>query len=446
MKTNYDVIIIGGGSSGLMAAVTAGRLGKSVLIVEKNSELGKKLKITGGGRCNILNAEPDQKVLLKNYGEADKYLHSLFSKFSMSDTVQFLKSIGIEIKIEDRKRAFPTTESSLDVYKALKKEIDKWNVTILLNSKLTQICLDKETKQQSKLVSSVEVNNKDTYTADKYIFSTGGKSHPETGSTGEGFTFLKNLGVNITDQTPTLVPLYIKSDWINKSSGKSIKNVKLSFYIDDIKVKSSNTVKSGIKNGVLNNKTDDVDKNVNILCTHTGVSGPSILNISKHVADWIEEGELTVVVDLFKNLNEKELDAHIMNVFDQNKNKKIKNILNDVHTDGVLEEVFKDIENGLVDIDLEKNVNEVTKIERKKIVQTLKNIKLKVGGLMGYEKAIVASGGVELDEIDFKNMSLKKIKNLHVSGDLLNISRPSGGYSLQLCWTTGYVAGVDQVV
>jgi predicted Rossmann fold flavoprotein len=440
MKTNYDVIIIGGGASGMMAAVTAGRLGKSVLVVEKNDELGKKLKITGGGRCNILNAEYDQKLLLQNYGEADKYLHSLFSKFTMTDTVEFFKSIGVNIKIEDRKRAFPTTERAPDVYNALKKEMDKYKVEVLLNSKVTHIHNDTQLDGNKNTITSIEVNSKEEYTADKYILSTGGKSHPETGSTGDGFIFLKRLGLSVLDPTPTLVPLYVKSNWINKSSGKTIKNVKMTFFIDGVKVKSKNK----IKNGVLSNKTSDTDKNVNILCTHTGVSGPSIINVSQYVQEWLDEGEVTASIDLYKNMNEKELDDHIINIFDNNKNKKLKNVLDQIHTDGVLEEIFLDRENNLSDIDLEKEVNSITKIERKKIVQALKNIRIKVGGLMEYDKAIVANGGLVLDEVDFKNMSLKKIHNLYVTGDILNIHRPSGGYSLQLCWTSGYVAGVGK--
>jgi len=420
---NYDVIIIGGGASGMMAGVVAAReaRGQKILIIEKNSSLGEKLKITGGGRCNIFNAEYDTKVLLKNYGEGEKYLHSLFSKFDVSDTEKFFKDIGIEIKIEDRKRAFPKSERAVDVFEALNKEIIKNSVEIKYESKVEQILFSEG------IVSGIKIfNDKNIYTAKKYILSTGGYSHPETGSTGDGFKFLENNNIKINKPTPSLVPVIVTDNWVKGLTGKSIENIKLTFFVDGIKKKLI--------------KVDKETKN-RILFTHFGLSGPTILNNSKLISDWIKEGSVVLSLDLFPNLDEGDLDKNLLSIFDQNKNKILKNVLKEIYPGNILEEIFLDKDNILNSISLDREINDIKKEERKLIIKTLKSLTINISGLMGYDKAIIADGGVDLSEIDFTNMSLKKIQNLYVTGDILDIVRPSGGYSLQLCWTTGFVAG-----
>lgn len=450
--SKYNLIIIGGGASGMMAAATAAakladtNSKKKILIIEHNTELGKKLKITGGGRCNILNAEEDTEKLLANYGKSKKFLHTTFAEFGMQDTVDYFKNIGIEIKTEDKKRAFPISEKAMDVYKALESEMYKYKnqdgsniVEVMLSTKVLGISTKKiENNKQEVLgvkILNQSKNNKteskieELLVADKYILATGGMSHAETGSTGDGFNFLKSLRLKIVEPTPGLTPIKINSKWVHKLTGKTLKDVKVTFHVD------------GIKRKVLNNKNPfDRTLDINILCTHFGMSGPSIINTSKDIREWLNEGEVIMSLDLFKDKDEKELDEFLLEIFDRNKNRKLRNILNVIYPQSTLESIFQ-YTAELDKIDLDKDVHSITKDERKLMVKNLKNLKLKVEGLMGYDKAIIADGGLELSEVNFKNMSLNLIENLYVTGDILNISRPSGGYSLQLCWTTGYVAG-----
>ncbi len=443
-NNHYNTIIIGGGASGMMAAICAAESGSNkVLIIEKNSEMGKKLKITGGGRCNILNAEYDTEKLLSNYVGSKKYLHTPFSRFGVTETVEFFKNIGIDIKIEDRKRAFPKSEKALDVFNAMLTKIESFKnedgskvIEIKLNTKIESFSLT-----QNKVEYIEVVNNKgvvENIYANKFILSTGGMSHKETGSDGFGFKLLEKMGIKIDDFTPSLVPVAVSNNWVKKLSGKSIENIKLTFYVDNIK-------KKVLKLNKLKNEIDTYYENTlntnRVLFTHSGLSGPTILNNSKYISDWLHEGKVTVKIDLFPFLDEKGVDDTLLNIFNYNKNKMLKNVLNDIYVGNILEEIFLDKGNPLFDIDLDREVHSVTKSERRKMVNVFKNLEIEITSLMSYDKAIIADGGVNLDEVNFDNFSLKKVKNLHVTGDMLNISRPSGGYSLQLCWTTGYAAG-----
>lgn len=414
---DYDTIVVGGGASGMFAGIFASHKG-SVLIIEKNQNLGEKLKITGGGRCNIFNKEEDLKKLLSNYSDFSKYLYSPFSKFGIYETEEFFKKIGIEIKVEDRKRAFPKSEKAIDVFNALKHELENNKVEIKCGSQIEKILLEGEN------VVGVKIKGEDKiYTAKKYILATGGYSHPETGSTGDGFKFLKSLdlGIKISDPAPSLVPISVSNTWVKNLSGKTVEDIKLTFFVDKEKKK------------VLKPKESARNR---VLFTHFGLSGPTILNNSKNISDWLKEGDVNIFIDLFPTKDEGELGKYLLDIFDRNKNKDFKNILNEIYPGNILEEIF----NEEVEL-LNKKVNDVRVEERKRIIQALKNLKVEVTGLMGFDKAIIADGGVDVSEVNFENMSLKKIPNLFVTGDMLNISRPSGGYSLQLCWTFGYIAG-----
>ena len=469
--TDFDVIIIGGGASGMMSAISATTPGPSlaegekvprVLIIEKNKSMGEKLKISGGGRCNIFNDEIDARILLNNYGENAKYLHTPFSKFGLKETKEFFKNIGIETKVEDRKRAFPISEKAIDVYNALEKKLIKNNVEVKLNSSVNEIVFD------AGKVAGIKIKNvENIYTAEKYILATGGYSHPETGSTGDGFKFLKNLNLNleIVEASPSLVPVTVSNEWVKKLTGKTVENLKMSFYVDGVKKKvlkyknppaqphpqplstgegRSAINPSGFKNAVASNR---------ILFTHFGLSGPTILNNSKDISDWLKEGEVTLSLDLFPQYDEKQFDKFLLNIFEENKNAGLQTILKKIYPGNILTEIFlgqgphptSPFRGGEVqsaDSFLRKQVNDVRVEERRFIRETLKNLKINITGLMGFDKAIIADGGVNVNEVNFENMSLKKIPNLFVTGDMLNISRPSGGFSLQLCWTTGFIAGL----
>ncbi len=407
-KDMYDVIVVGGGASGMMAAGIAGRRGKRVLILEKNKELGEKLKISGGGRCNITNAEPDMRKFLEHYGKADQFLFSSFSKFSSKDTFSFFENLGLPLVVQARQRAFPHTEKAHDVYKTLLRYLNDCNVTIKSKSKVTKILA------KNGEISGVVAGEK-TYTATSYILSTGGVSHPETGSTGDGFAWLRDVGHKVENPTPTIVPLRVSDAWVKSLAGVSLTFMKITFYVDG--------VKKFVKKG-------------KILFTHFGLSGPLILNSAKDVADLLHTGIVTATIDAFPETDLGALEKKIVRIFDSNKNKMLKNIFDQITPEGISDAVL-----SLVTVLPDTKVHSVTREERKEIVHTLKALPVNIVGLMGFDRAVVADGGVSLNEIDTKTMQSLLYTNLYITGDLLHINRPSGGYSLQLCWTTGYVAG-----
>ena len=409
-ETQFDLIVIGGGASGLMAAGRAAERGKKVLLLEKNKKLGEKLKITGGGRCNITNAEFDERVLLRAYDKAEQFLYSLFSQFGVKDTFSFFESRGLPLVVEDRKRAFPRTQKAGDVLRVLEEYIKEGHVAVSTASPVTRIDGDK------KGIASVS-SGKHTYYAHDYIFSTGSVSHPETGSTGDGFKWLKDLGHTVHSPTPTIVPIAVKEEWVKKLAGVSLADMKITFFVEGKKAFSEKG---------------------KILFTHFGLSGPLILNNAHKVADLLHGGIVTAVIDAYPHTDLGTLEKKIIAIFDNNKNKVFKNIVKELVPDGMGKGVFVLFTNAL---DLTKKVNAITKEERKIIVQTLKSLPLTIEGLMGFDRAVVADGGVPLEEIDMRTMRSKKIPNLYVTGDLLHINRPSGGFSLQLCWSSGYVAG-----
>jgi len=410
LKIKFDLIVVGGGASGLMVAGRAAERGKRVLLLEKNRTLGEKLKITGGGRCNITNAEFDQRVLLQAYGKAEQFLYSLFSQFGVKDTFSFFESKGLPLIIEDRKRAFPSTEKALDVLKTLEKYARDGGVTIKTSSPVTRI------HQEKEKVTGVS-SGKDTYHATNYLFSTGGISHPETGSTGDGLKWLKAMGHTVIQSNPTIVPLSVKEDWSKKLTGISLSPMKITFFVEGKKAFSE----SG-----------------KILFTHFGLSGPLILNSAHKVADLLHSGVVTATIDTYPHTNHGELERDIIAIFDKNKNKSLKNIIKEFVPIGMSKGILPLLGEGL---DTTKKVHSINKEERGHIVRILKTLPLTITGLMGFDRAVIADGGVALEEIDMRTMRSKKISNLYITGDLLHVNRPSGGFSLQLCWSSGYVAG-----
>ncbi len=415
---SYDLIVVGGGASGLMAAGRAAERGKRVLLLEKNRKLGEKLKISGGGRCNITNAEFDARVLLQAYGKAEQFLYSVFSQFGVKDTFTFFESRGLPLVVQARKRAFPKTEKAEDVLKVLQKYLIEGKVTVLTGSPVTEIHSD---KVKITGVSS----GKEKYVATDYLFSTGGVSHPETGSTGDGFGWLRKLGHSVVKPTPTIVPLKVSDAWSKKLAGISIEHMKITFFVEE-----------EVKDVASKKKT--FSETGKILFTHFGLSGPLILNSAHKVADLLHDGAVTATIDLFPDIDLGVLEKKVIAVFDENKNKTLKNILKELLPAGTA----KGIVTLLADtVDTLKKVHSISKEERKAIVRIFKALPLTITGLMGFDRAVIADGGVALEEIDMKVMRSKKISNLYVTGDLLHINRPSGGFSLQLCWSSGYVAG-----
>lgn len=407
----YDLIVIGGGASGLMAAGTAAENNKKVLIIEKNKELGKKLSITGGGRCNITNATFDVRKFLEKFGDSAKFLFSPFSQFDIQDSFDFFEKRGLPLVTEARNRVFPKSQKATDVVKFMKKYASGKNVNVSLDNAVTKISVDKN----NNLVKFVETE-KGKYYADNFIIATGGSSHQETGSTGDGFKWLKKIGHTVKEPSPNIVPLKVSDKWVKDLSGTSLSFMKITFFVNDKKA-FSETGK--------------------ILFTHFGLSGPLILNSAHKVKDLMHEGNVTAKIDCFPDTDHGSLEKNILKTFEKNKNKDFKNIVKEIAPPG--------LENALIEFhivaDVNTKVHSITKEERKQIVQLLKAMPVNIEGLMGMDRAVVSDGGIPLSEIDTKTMKSKLYKNLYLTGDILHINRPSGGYSLQLCWTTGYVAG-----
>ena len=410
MNNSYDLIVVGGGASGLMAAGRAAERGLKVLLLEKNKRVGEKLRITGGGRCNITNAEEDEHLLLKVFSKAEPFLYSLFAQFGVKDTFKFFESRGLPLIVEARKRAFPKTERAEDVARVLEAYIKKGGVDVRTNSPVTRVIAE-----DGKIKSLHCLTEQ--YSAKDYLFATGTVSHAETGSTGDGFNWLELLGHKVVKPTPMIVPLAIEEKWAKDLMGISLSNAKITFYVD------------GKKRFNLLGK---------ILFTHFGLSGPLILNNAYKVAALLEDGVVTAYIDSYPGADLGELEKKVVAIFDANKNKELKNIFFELVPDGIHKGVLTLISQHM---DISTKVHSIKKEDRKFMVHLLKALPLTIVGLMGFDRAVVADGGVPLAEIDMKTMRSKKVPNLLVTGDLLHINRPSGGYSLQLCWSTGYVAG-----
>ncbi len=420
MKENvWDVVIIGGGPSGMMAAGRAAELGAKVILIEKNDSLGKKLLITGGGRCNVTNAEFDNRKLLEKFKDDGKFLFSAFSQYSVKETLDFFHNRNMETKIEPGQRVFPVSNKSQSVWNVMVEYIKKEKVTILSNSPVVDFVIE------NKNIIGVKIVDKIIY-ARSIIVATGGKSHPETGSTGDAFKWLKNIGHTIIEPIPSLVPLATKDKWIKKLAGVSLDNVKLTVYLDDVKQFI---------------KKRPISKTGKILFTHVGVSGPTILNMSKDIGGLLGYGDVVIKLDLLPNFDQEKLNLKLLEIFKENDKKKFKNCLAGLILSSVVPVVVE-----LSGIDPEIQCNSVTREERIKLISLLKGIPINIDKLLGLDKAIVSSGGVALNEIDFKTMRSRLYPNLYIIGDLLNIDRPSGGYSLQICWTTGFVAGTNAVI
>lgn len=405
----YDAVVIGGGPAGMMAAGRAGELGKKVLLLEKNSTLGKKLLITGGGRCNLTNNKINLRALLLKYKGSDQFLFSAFSQFSVKETIKFFNQWGMATKEEEEGRIFPVSNKAQSVLGVLLCYMKKGGVKIQTNAVVDGFSVD------VKKNIHIQIKNEAGITAKSCIIATGGVSHSETGSTGEGFLWLKKIGHTIINNKSALVPVAIKDNWVKKLGGLTLKNIKFTIF--------QNGKKQGVQKGKL-------------LFTHFGISGPTVLNMSKEIGELIKYGEVIVSLDLFPNLDNGLLKQKLQALLVVESNKKLKNTLNKLIPSALVSPLLK-----IANINGETFNHSVKHNDRIKLVALFKAIPLNVKGLLGADKAIVSSGGVALEEINFKTMQSRIAPNLYIIGDALNINRLSGGYSLQLCWTTGFVAG-----
>lgn len=412
---HYDVIVIGGGPSGMMAAGRAAERGRRVLLIEKNKDLGKKLSITGGGRCNILNAEEDERELLSNFGEASKFLHSPFSQHGMKDSWRFFEDLGLPLVVEARKRAFPKSQKATDVTKVLRQYVTKNNVELKRDTRAQRFII------KDKQIVGVKTAD-GTYSADSYVLATGGSSRQETGSTGEGLEWLKELRYKIHKPNPNIVPLTVDDQWVKNLSGTSLSFMKITF--------GSNLSKAEGK----------FSRTGKILFTHFGLSGPLILNSAHCVRELLDKHKMvTATIDMYPDTEVGALRQRVLSVFERNKNKMLKNVLGEIAPAGMDKALMHIIQSEM----LEEKVHSVNKAERHTLVDILKAMPVNITGTMGMDWAVISDGGIDLTQVDTKTMRSKLHPNLFFTGDVLNINRPSGGYSLQLCWTTGTVAGMN---
>ncbi len=455
----YDLIVIGGGPAGMMAAGRAAERGKKVLLLEKNPGLGKKLLITGGGRCNVTNnpsaslgtsgpstgstslttgslrtsgpsgslgtsGKTEVRTMVSKYKGNDQFLFSAFAQFSVKDALSFFNSRGMATKVENEGRVFPVSDSAKSVFDVLVEYMKEGGVKVQTGAEVTELSIDSETKN---IVISAQGGSLPTgqagasggeikkIIAKVCVLATGGISRPETGSTGEGFLWLKKLGHTIIENDFALVPVALSDAWAKKLGGVTLKDIKLT------------TFQNGEKQAKAIGK---------LLFTHFGVSGPTVLNMSKEIGELLNYGEVVIEIDLFPRFDLGALRKQLQELLTKESNKKIKNVLGKLIPAALASALLK-----IANVDGETANHSVSTESRKKLVALMKAIPLHVSGLLGADKAIVSSGGVALEEVNFKTMQSRLVPNLYLVGDVLNIDRPSGGYSLQLCWTTGFVAG-----
>ncbi len=405
-----NVVITGGGPAGMMAAITAARRGFKVTLVEKNEKLGKKLFITGKGRCNITNAG-DSEDLFNSIVTNRKFMFSSFNGFSNYDTLGFFDELGLHIKIERGNRVFPESDHSSDVIGALNRELKRLSVDVRLNTEVKDIIVNGG-KATGVVVKCS--GKESTIQADNVIVATGGNSYQSTGSTGDGYRFARKLGHSVTPIVPALVPFNVAEDWESDLQGLSLKNVSIV---------------------VLDGKQEIYSDFGEMLFTHFGVSGPLLLSASSFAARRIKEHPLKLVIDLKPALSQEQLDERILRDFDEEKNKAFKNSLDKLLPKKMIPVIVR-----LSDIDGNKKVNEITKQERQKLVSLIKGLELTITGLRGFNEAIITQGGINVREINPTTMESKLVKNLYFAGEVLDVDALTGGFNLQIAWSTGYAA------
>lgn len=412
------VIVIGGGPAGIMAAITASENGNDVTLVEKMNSLGRKLLITGKGRCNITSSLNIEEFI-KNTPGNGRFLYSCYQQYTNKDIIEFLRKQGLEVKEERGNRIFPVTDKSQDVLKCFTKKLKENKVKILYNMQVQKILVD----EQKEKAIGILANNEEMY-ADKIILATGGKSYPLTGSTGDGYKMVEELGHNVTKIKPSLVPLEIyQKSLCQDLQGLSLRNIEMKI-LDKSK-----------------NKTIYEDFG-EMLFTHFGVSGPTILSSSAHLVRYknidekLKNREIVLKIDFKPALSTKKLDDRILRDFTEFKNKQFKNSLEKLLPHKLINPIIK-----LSKIDPDKKVNEITKEERTRLVELLKNFTIEIKGFRPIDEAIVTSGGIKISEINPKTMESKLIKNLYFAGEIIDVDSYTGGFNLQIAYSTGFVAG-----
>jgi len=407
-NNSFDIAVIGGGPAGMMAAGRAAELGAKVILIEKNETLGKKLLITGKGRCNFTHNEFDLRKFAEKFGRNGRFLYSALAVFGAREVIDFFESRGVKAKVEQGDRIFPEKGNAQDVLNIFIKYLAEGKVNILLNARVSGF------KQEKGKISQVLLGDREI-SADKYILCTGGKSYPQTGSIGDGYRWAEQLGHIIIPPVPALNPVKTSDGWAKELQGLSLKNISLQLF--------------------QNNKKKD-ERFGEMLFTHFGVSGPIVMDMSKNIGELLKSGPVKLILDLKPALDFKKLDRRIRRDFQEFKGRMFKNSLKGLLPLSMIPVIIK-----LSGIGPEKKVDYISREERNKLVHLLKELELTPTGLLGFKWSVVTSGGVALKEVNPDTMGSRKIKNLYFAGEILDLDGPSGGYNLQECWGTGYLAG-----
>lgn len=412
-KKKKKVIVIGGGAGGMMAAISAAKKGAQVLLIEKNKNLGKKILISGKGRCNVTTAK-DIEEIIGNFPGNGKFLYGPLYTFSNLDLMNFLKEAGVDLKVERGDRVFPTSNNSGDIIKAFEKKLQREKVRIIKGVGVLEIITENKRIKGVKLITGEEI------LADRVIIATGGASYPGTGSTGDGFIWAEKLGHKVIPLRPSLIPLEVADEWIKEVQGLSLKNI-------SIEIKTNGGKKLAEAFGEM-------------LFTHFGVSGPIILTVSRAAVDYWQKNTQALIlkIDLKPALTVEQLDNRLQREINKFSNKQLKNSLGDLLPNKLIPIIIK-----LSAIDPSKIMHQITREERLKLSKTLKEVNLTLTKSRPLNEAIVTAGGIDVKEVNPQTMESKLIPNLFFAGEVLDIDGLTGGYNLQAAFSTGFVAGIS---
>ncbi|GLG89482.1 NAD(P)/FAD-dependent oxidoreductase [Sellimonas catena] len=402
------VLVVGGGAAGMIAAIFSARNGQEVHLFEKNEKLGKKIYITGKGRCNLTNA-CDMEELLDAVVTNKKFLFSSFYGFTNEETMEFFEELGLQMKTERGNRVFPMSDHSSDVIRVLQEELKRLNVKLHLNTKVTWV------GEKDGAFSWLKLEDGTTVSGDACIIATGGNSYQTTGSTGDGYRFARDLGHTVTEIRPALVPVETKEAYVRELQGLSLRNVEVSIF---------------------DGKKELYREFGEMLFTHYGVSGPLILTASSFIGKKLEQKPLRLLIDLKPALSEEQLDARVLRDFEENKNRQFKNAIGKLFPSKLIPVMIE-----LSGIDPDKKVNEISREERRRFVSIIKGVEITLTKLRGYNEAIITQGGVSVKEINPATMESKKVKGVYFAGEVLDLDAVTGGFNLQIAWSTGNAAG-----
>lgn len=404
------ILVIGGGAAGMAAAIFAARNGNEVHLYEKNEKLGKKIYITGKGRCNVTNAS-DMDTLFASVMSNPKFLYSSFYSFTNEQVMDLFEELGVSLKVERGNRVFPVSDHSSDIIFALQREMQRQGVDICLHTEVKELIVEDNVCKGLLLK-----NGKKVY-GDACIVATGGISYQSTGSTGDGYRFAKNVGHKVTELLPALVPMEVKEWYAKELQGLSLRNVTATIYDGKKRV------------------YEDFGE---MLFTHFGVSGPLIISASSKVGKKLQKNPLTLSIDLKPALTKEQLDQRVLRDFEENRNKLFKNAI-----DKLFPAKLKPIMIELSGIPEDKKVNEISREERQRFVELIKDFRMTLTGLRGYNEAIITKGGISTKEVDPGTMGSKLVKSLYFAGEVLDLDALTGGFNLQIAWSTGYLAGIN---